>query len=385
LAWGLAAALRVLPGAPAVTGRLLFAAVTGLTTWPLYALARQLGASARTALLVALCWALASWPVLLGARGLSEAACALWLTSGVLLVVQRRAWLAAACLSVAVMLRLQCALVPLVAVPWALVGWPRREAGKLLGGLAVGALAFGVLDAVMWGDLFHSAKVYVRFNWLEGGAATFGVEPASYYVVTAARALGGVLAVAAAALLAKGARWPASVVVVFLAAHLAQPHKELRFLLPVLPLVLALAGAGLARVPVVEKWSPLLVLVGLATQPMPWTMSYRMLGIPLEPQGGAAWDVGGSANRLLREAGRRAQVCGVMLRGQQLGYSGAYTWFHGAGPLFDELQPAVDEAQWNALIAPAGAVGEVLASDGAMVLVLVRPTCVVGAYDSRLK
>lgn len=386
LAWLLAVWLKLVPGAPDVTVRLAFALLGGLTTWPLALLARALGGTVRTSLSVALAWAFAGWPVLLGARGLSEVACALPLTWGVLFLVRGDPLRAAAALSTAVMFRLHCALVPLAALPWVFAAWPRPNAIRFCLGLLIGVVTFGALDGVAWGVPFHSAFEYLRFNLFEGRASEFGIEPPSYYAFGLARALGGFLALSAAALLSRSSRLPGLVVLVLVATHVFQPHKELRFLLPVLPLVLAMAGSGLARVGLIERLAPMLTLSALLTQPMPWQFSLRMLAIPLEPQSGPAWDLGGSCNRLLRVAGQHPDVCGLRLEGQELGYTLGYTAFHRAAPLYDHRSPPAPLEAWNVVLAPTQTAppGRLLGTDGSWSLVLLREHCTAVPFDWRL-
>jgi hypothetical protein len=339
------------------------------------------GATPRVARVVALAWALGGWSVLLGARPLSETVCVLPVLVALtaLLSPRPRPLLAAAALSVAIMLRLQVALMALVIVAWAWWAWPRERRNRLVLGLGVGALLFGGLDALQWGDAFHSARAYLRFNLVEGGAATFGVEPASAYARTAFHALGGLLLLALCAAWSRGraAALVAACAAVFVGAHVLQPHKEFRFLLPALPLVLALGAAGLARLRHASALAPVLTAVALLTQPPAWSLSFHQLGIPLEPASGPAWDDGGSVNRLLALAGRRADVCGLLLRGRELGYSGAYSWFDASAPLYDARQPPRADEAWNVVILPVTdpLPGVELARDGAFALRKVRERC----------
>jgi hypothetical protein len=382
-------------GTPQLTARLAVACCSGLATWPLVRLSEHLGATPSVASVVAGGWALGGWGVLLGARPLSETMCVLplLLALAALASPSPRPVLAALVMSVAIMLRLHLALMALASVGWAAWAWPRGRVIRLLLGFAVGALVFGALDAAWWGDWFHSARAYLRFNLLEGGAQTFGVEPASAYARTAFHALGGLLLVVGCAAWSRG---PAAALValcaaLFVGAHLLQPHKEFRFLLPAWPLLLALGAAGLTRLSLGRSpaLAPGVMAVALLTQPGPWALSFHQLGIPLEPASGPAWDDGGAVNRLLVVAGRRDDACGVMLRGRELGYSGAYSWFDGSAPLYDARQPPRAEAAWNFLIVPAtdpaAGLGVELAREGAFVLRKVRPGCVTEPFSGRLE
>lgn len=395
LAWSLVPVMlagEALGIAPQLAARLVLGAAGGLVTWSVFSLARALGAAPRTSLAAAALWAFASWAVLLGPRGLSESAATLPLTAGMTLVAPsstttRRILAAGGCFSIAVMFRLQVALVVPVALGSIAMQRRWREVALLSASLTAGALVFGVLDAIAWSELFHSAKTYVRFNLLEARAAEFGVEPASYYLQHAWKSLGGVLVAIVAGFAAPRRAWGVlAAIAVFVALHVAQPHKELRFLLPVLPLACALVALSLDRVPMrFARFALVAVLAAIATQPMPWQLTFSMLGVPLE--NARAIDDGGSVNRLLATAGRRADVCGLMLTGRELGYSGGYAWFHAKAPLYDVRQPSASESAWNTVIARADAAppGERLAADGDFVLLRVRAQCIEEPWDARLR
>jgi GPI mannosyltransferase 3 len=114
-----------------------------------------------------------------------------------------------------------------------------RESLAALSGLLLVAIALGLLDWATWGRPFHSFLAYVDFNVLSGkGAALFGALPPSFY---AQFTLG--LVVWAWPGLAFGfsrRAFPESPrpwlmlvpALAYLAAIVATPHKEARFLYP---------------------------------------------------------------------------------------------------------------------------------------------------------
>jgi hypothetical protein len=132
-------------------------------------------------------------------------------------------------------------------------------------GLVLVLLGLGVLDWVSWGRPWHSVQEWFRFNVLSDAAAQmFGTEPAGYYwpILWTETPLWV---------------WPALVVGVFflrppvgsagtmaaalLLALLRTPHKEERFLYPVLVLLVLEAAPGLgALIERLPKLAPRLVL-----------------------------------------------------------------------------------------------------------------------------
>lgn len=114
-------------------------------------------------------------------------------------------------------------------------------AGMALGSAAV-LLGLGALDWLTWGAPWHSLWAYFHFNFVRGGANQFGTRPWWWYAP--------ILAGMAPMLLA----WPffqglkrRDVVVGAFATYLlvvsALAHKEARFLVPLLPLFVAIAAA----------------------------------------------------------------------------------------------------------------------------------------------
>ena len=95
--------------------------------------------------------------------------------------------------------------------------------------------------ARMYGGWFHSAILYLRFSLVEGGSAQWGTSPPGYYAEFIFRSMPIIAACLGIGLLA-GLRYAPALSVLallFIAAHSAIPHKEFRFILPMLPLAVA--------------------------------------------------------------------------------------------------------------------------------------------------
>lgn len=386
----------VLPGllmAPmAVTGgalgaRVMLALLSGLTAWACARLARALGGSGLAELLAASFWALLNLGVLLGSRALGESVCTLPLVLGLALVLKRDALLrevvvGSALVALAVMLRLQVGVVALfVPTVWWWRGQRRLAVASLLTLLA-GAAALAGLDWLTWGAPLQSVREYLRFNWVEGRASQFGTAPLTYYASRLLASLQTVMVVGSALALvgAVRAKSVALMVAAFVALHLAIAHKELRFVVPVLPLlgVLAAMGADALR-----EWRPKVgwsaaatVVLALLVQPRVTSLTFRQLGISHPTPDEAAFDDGGPQTRLMRAAGRQREVCGLELLDREVDSSGGYTALHRALPLFDASHPPANAASVNAVIGKRGtSEGRELAVDGEYALMLLREGC----------
>ncbi|HEY0714511.1 MAG TPA: hypothetical protein VGF45_17635 [Polyangia bacterium] len=124
-----------------------------------------------------------------------------------------------------------------------------RKRSSLLGWMILGALPpvllFGLVDLLTWGTFLGSFVKYLIFNFVEGKAAQFGVEPWHWYAKTLHERLPFAFPLLLVpVLLGWRATWPYVVAAFGLVLQLStQPHKEERFVIVVWPLLL-IAAAG---------------------------------------------------------------------------------------------------------------------------------------------
>jgi hypothetical protein len=257
---------------------------------------------------------------------------------------------------------------------------PWRRVAAVLAVLLLWAVAFGALDAATWKDApnakwggwFHSAVVYLRFNLIEGRASNWGTSPWSYYFqalwdsmpgVTAALALGGVLSL-------RRAPGVALLVMAFIGLHMAVGHKELRFILPVLPVACALVAVALSSRSVEWSWlSASLVLVaavwsGLRAD----TLTMGQIGSYGDRPTSSAWDDFGNVNRLLLVASRQKDLCGLRIDVAHMAWTGGFTYLHTRAPIFPAAMPH-QHGHFNYLITFPGSGAEVVAQDKGIELV----------------
>lgn len=132
----------------------------------------------------------------------------------------------------------------------------RRRAAALLVPLGVGLLillASLLLDCICYRRWVVVADSFVRFNVLSRGADYYGVHPWHWYLTAALPAALGAHAplVVRGFLASRGwRRAPAATALAALVALSVSPHKELRFIYPLVhPLLLTYAGAALRSMP----------------------------------------------------------------------------------------------------------------------------------------
>jgi phosphatidylinositol glycan class B len=315
-------------------------------------------------------------------------AVAVWLSLG---SDRRRLLVAGLLAAAAVFLRYQNGLVAAGLLALLLVS-RRRDAVPFAVGAIVGGLAGGALDWLTWGRPFHSLLAYLHYNVVQGKSATYGVAPFSYYAETAWSSTGIALLPIALGTFASWRRAPGLLVVLatFVLAHSLIGHKELRFLMPIVPLLLALAAAGLAdlderllareRVPSSKKRDlprgrrakekrqagapaaggaagalrrmglrPPALAVGIFASLLALerasSATLSGVGQPVDREEGAesVWHRLEGVNLSLRRAGQESDLCGVLVAGvSSLVWTGGYTYLHRDVPI---LATNVDAAQ----------------------------------------
>jgi hypothetical protein len=360
--------------------------------------------------LAALLAAFSPLALLLDFRCTTEAASAPLVLLAVLAMVDVRMARAGACLALLVFLRPTNAVLALTAMAWLLLTGKFRDSGRLaLGALPV-TFAGGLLDWMTWGSPFHHLVEYIRFNWVESGAARFGVEAPWTYgrtLLIAAPLLAVLLLPATVGLILKSraARAPLVLGWLYLIVHSVIGHKEPRFLFPVLPLLAALSAAGLVVLvgPWLGTWAvpprvreviatlgaAIVFLFGLLYTPR---LSYwDMRPVRSEPRDRILFGKRDAVNRLLVDAGNRPDLCGMLIVGvvpNEL-YSGGMTYLNRdvllASPASRESWLYFSQAA-NYVICPSGAFpqGWQRVSQRDNVVLLRRPgECIVLPEEAR--
>lgn len=372
--------------------RIVFVALSVGSAWGVYRLAKSFGADEWPAAAAAAALMLCAPSIYFAHRAMAENASALpvvlglWLTLRPDALPKEHRW-GAALLAVAVLLRLQCGLFCVGVLAILLIRRQRRPALEVFGVLCVGALAYGALDAFTWstapgakaGGWFHSAVKYLQFNLIEGKASGWGTSPWHFYAHRLYTSMPG-LCVALAAGLVLGVRKAASLValgVLFVAAHSAIPHKELRFVLPALPVLFAAAAVGfsqwkgtLQRGAVVA-----LLLAGAWSAYRHKELTFGDLGAYPERPTVSAWDDYGRVMRLMLEASKHEDLCGLRIDAAHLAWTGGSTYLHRNAPLFMPGTPT-EWGGFNYAIVMPGSGATVVASDSGLDLVKIPVQCV---------
>jgi len=303
--------------------------------------------------------------ILLGSRCLAETVSGPVVMGVVLLAARpgRNAQLAAGSLAgLSIYLRYQNGLIVLGLLAILVTDRRVREATCFAAACGVVGVLGGLLDWATWGKPFHAFKMYLWFNLFKS-ADKFGAYPFGYYADVAWNISGPALVVIVLGLMLGARLAPklVALVVGYVLIHSVVPHKEFRFLMPVMPLAFALSGAGLAeglrrvrggRAIALSLAAGSAAWMGIATTQLTWDK----LGFPSDRGARSPWHSGEGINRLLWSLGRREDVCGVIVSGESFGWIGGYSYFHRDVNMFaGETAGEAEHASANYLIARADA------------------------------
>ena len=162
---------------------------------------------------------------------------------------KRRLFLAGLFLGLAVSLRMQLAPAVAFAVLYFCHQNWRRRGTAIFAGLLLPVVAFGLVDAVTWSYPFQSYLRYLWVTFAENKSVPWRAlliksvtEPWYWYLLqVAVRFLPLFLLALVGVRRSPFLGW---VVLIVLASHSLIPHKELRFMYPVMPMVITLAALG---------------------------------------------------------------------------------------------------------------------------------------------
>jgi hypothetical protein len=268
----------------------------------------------------------------------------------------RRALATGALLGLAAAFRYQDGLAAAGVVIFLFAERRRREALLVLAGSTIPLLAVGALDWLTWGGPFHSLVEYLRANVLEDRASGFG-RMAWHFYLTRLLALAGpgalvlVLAVFARR---RAALLLLSIAGTILLAHSLVGHKELRFVLVAITLLLTVAGCGAATLldqlaarpggarPAALVTGLVILLWSAASGARAVSVTFADFGMysGLPEAAATPWDFRRDLNRALTRVGRARDLCGVSvfpygptLVPGQLASTGGYTYLNRGVPL----------------------------------------------------
>ncbi len=227
------------------------------------------------------------------------------------------------------------------------------KAGLL--GVALSFLMLGLVDFFFFGQPFHTVKNYIEFNLVQAGSGQYGSSGFFYYLLGLWRSFRWpFLAFCLLSALYPKNLYPLALTfVVYMLGHSIVGHKELRFLLPLLPFVGMGIALGAFHLRVRESIKALLLVMLIALN---FRLDYRMSDLQHGYFSGdlkARW-VNHDLNTLLARAGKRKDICGLAMPGMNIIWSGAYSYFHADVPLYGGDAPPPEKRYFSHAIFASG-------------------------------
>ena len=228
-----------------------------------------------------------------------------------------------ASMSLVLTLALRMQIAPAVGLAFLLLVFAdvRRRLVPVLGGLALALAIVGGIEWMWWGTPFLGHVNYLRLEFGNSVSAQFGREPLTFFVKNYVLIYGAALPVVILLALAGARQAP---VLLLAAVALIVPfhfvaHKEYRFLVVALPVVVLLMG--LATADLAARIPTLSTNRSLAIAAAAWLMA--MTAVSLGDSYRPYWTRQRNHIWAFREISRRPDACGVALV--------AIRWFHTPG------------------------------------------------------
>jgi hypothetical protein len=267
---------------------------------------------------------------------------------------KRQLFLAGTLCGLAVCLRLQLAPAVLVAVLYFCYPRWRQRWLPVLGGVVLPVLLFGLVDKFTWSYPWQSFVLYFVMNVVKGRASTYGTDPWYAYAIDLVRLLGLWLL-----FVWHGARknpFLTAIVLIIVVSHSVLAHKEIRFIYPVVPILLTLGSIGLVEIFSKSNWFPKLThraIFAISLVVIVLSSFFSLYALR-----GKERSMG--AMRAMGALSRAQNICGVGLYNVPWWSTGGETYLHHNVPLLETESAAElekDSSGVNVLLAPEGVSG----------------------------
>lgn len=154
----------------------------------------------------------------------------------------------------AFMFKFPVAAIGLPLFIWIIVHKKWKELAFFTGSIILLVIVQGLIDLATWGSFLHSAITFLDYNIFSGGAVTHGIDPFGTYAALLVDSyleyfIIFLLFIIIALQLDKKTLYLGSIVVFYLLIFTLIKHKEYRFILPVMSLLVLLAAKGFTRYP----------------------------------------------------------------------------------------------------------------------------------------
>lgn len=332
--------------------KIFFSILCFLQAWMILQLLREKAVPDKLAAAGACLFLLLAPSLYFANRALSENMASFFMMATLyfLLIPKRYVW-AGICVGLMLAFRPQMALIlpGLLCLPIVRENWRRGLLGIMLA-----AICYMGVDFLVWGEPLRSLTNYLEFNLILNGSKSYGTETWYYYIQGVVRALPFyclMFLVIATNQIKRS--WPyLTMMIFFIIGHSFLGHKEMRFLIPLIPLSCLVLVSGLRSFPMRQslQFSVLALLMVMSIG-----RDYRMEDLQHHVYSGEARGKNSALNKLVIKAGKIPDLCGLAVFSIDLVQTGGQSYFHKEVPLFGPRGPHFKSGYYNYAIVPKGA------------------------------
>lgn len=227
----------------------------------------------------------------------------------------------------------------------------RTRIPAVAAGILLPLTVFGVVDAITWSYPFQSFFRYFWVNAVAGRSELYGTEPWYWYLIVLLSHLGPVLLLALVGI--RRSPFLGWMALAILAPHSVLAHKEIRYIYPLMPILITLAALG-----TMEIAKEIDHLVKFRIHPKAVVsialVLFAFFSVLLAPQ--FAWwnSRSGSSLAMVDRLSRDPTVCGLGIHGIWWWDTGGYTHLHRNVPMIllsDGPRMEQESSSVNAVIA----------------------------------
>ena len=271
----------------------------------------------------------------------ADAVCSYFLVAALFLArpAARSAELFLAGLSLMLAFGMRVQIAPAIGIVFlsaAMVKGGRRRTAALLGGVATGLAVVGFVEWLWWGVPFQGQWGYLAMEFLHRSSTYFGRQPVTFFAKEYVLLYGGALPLMVFLIYAGARNAPVLLLTslaVILPFHFVG-HKEYRFVVAGLPLLVLLMG--LAAAELMNRFDPAIRRGVLPTVVCGWLVS--MVALSFSDHYRPYWTRDGNHVLAFEEIGRDPDACGVALVGIRWWHTPGYSGLGRDIPIY-ELSP----------------------------------------------
>ena len=226
----------------------------------------------------------------------------------------------------------------------------REKIPAVLAGILLPLTIFGAVDAITWSYPFQSFFRYFWINAIEGRSELYGTASWYWYLLVLLTHLGPILLLALLGI--RRSPFLGWMVLAILVPHSLLPHKEVRYIYPLVPILITLAALG--TVEIAKELNRFFKSQANPQAVVPIALVlFAFFSVFFAPEF-TYWDNKSGSMAMVDQLSRDSSVCGLGVHGISWFDTGGYTHLHRNIPMVlmsDGPQIEQESSSVNAVIA----------------------------------